>query len=509
LKGLLLKNCTFLDSSAGGVYCEGGRIEKIYRGGEPAVPPDAAVVDANGGTVLPGLIDSHCHPFEYSWLKRNLDLRGTSSVVALRLRIQAGVLRAKPGEWVVGMGWDQEAFPGRKMPAKEDIDGVSPANPVAVTRVCGHVALLNSAAISRLGLGSRTGPLFERGQGGELTGIVKEGALTEVGASIPKTAEELASGLQAVESEGARLGLAALHTIVSPDGFREELAALALLATEGRLALRHRIYVPPDSLGLLGEGKLGPKLAGPRARINGVKIFADGSLGARTAALREPYSDDPSNSGLLGYGDEELAALVERVDSMGQQAIIHAIGDRAVEQAIGALSRVTGATNPRRHRIEHAGLIPRDLRSRMARHGIRAAVQPCFVTSDTWAQERLGEERIRDLYPFRSMLREGLVASGGSDCPVESLSPILGVWSAMTRGGIVPEEAIGMDEALSMYTSMAASNGFDDHPFAEGSPADLTLLDSAVAGMHPALFRKVKPFATVVDGVPVHSYGFG
>ncbi|MDG7012633.1 MAG: amidohydrolase [Nitrososphaerota archaeon] len=507
MRGLLLKNCTFLDSSAGGVYCEGGRIARIYRGGEPAVRADAAVVDANGGTVLPGLIDTHCHPFEYAWLKKNLDLRGTSNIVALRLRIQAGVLRAKPGEWVVGMGWDQEAFPDRRMPRKEDIDGVSPANPVLVTRVCGHIGLVNSVAIRRLGLGSRTGPLFERDQAGDLTGIVKEGALTEVWGSIPRTAEELAAGLQAVESEGTRLGLTAFHTIVSPDGFREELSALALLATEERLALSHRVYVPPDSLEFLEERKLRSKLAGPRARLNGVKIFTDGSLGARTAALRAPYADDPSNSGLLAYGDEELAALVERVDSMGMQAIVHAIGDRAVEQAIGALSKVTGATNPRRHRIEHAGLLPRDLRSQMARHGIRAAVQPCFVTSDTWAVERLGEERIRDLYPFRSMLSEGLVASGGSDCPVESLSPVLGVWAAMTRGGIVPEEAIGMGEALQMYTSMAVSNGLDERPFAEGAPADLTLLDSAVAGMHPALFRKVKPLATVVEGAPVHSYG--
>ena len=509
MTGLLLRDCTFLDSSAGGVYCEGGRIAKIYRGGEPPVPPGTTVVDAGGGTVLPGLVDSHCHPFEYGWLKRNLDLRGTSNLVALRLRVQGGVLRARPGEWVVGMGWDQEAFPDRRMPRKEDIDSVSPANPVALTRVCGHIALVNSAAIRLLGLEARTGPLFERDQGGGLNGIVKEGALTEIGERIPRRAEDLAAGLQTVESEGARLGLTSFHTIVSPDGFREELTALAGLAAEGSLTLRHRVYVPPGSLGFLEERRLWSKLAGPRARINGVKIFTDGSLGARTAALREPYSDDPSNSGLLQYRDEELSVLVEKVDAMGLQAIIHAIGDRAVEQAVGALSKVTGAKNLRRHRIEHAGLIPKDLRSAMARHGIRAAVQPCFVTSDTWAAERLGEERIRDLYPFRSMLREGLVASGGSDSPVESLSPVLGVWSAMTRGGIVPEESVGLAEALSMYTSMAVSNGLDDYEFAEGAPADLTLFDSAVGGMHPALFRKVRPLATVVDGALAHSYALG
>ncbi|MDG6920060.1 MAG: amidohydrolase [Nitrososphaerota archaeon] len=507
--GLLVKNCSYLGSSTGGVYCEGGRIARVYHGGEPDVPSDTTVVDANGGTLLQGLIDTHCHPFEYGWLKRNVDLRGTSNPVALRLRVQAGVLRASRGEWVVGMGWDQEAFPDRRMPTKADIDAISPDNPVVVSRICGHIALVNSAAIRLLGLGSRTGPLFERDQAGELTGIVKEDALTEVYRAIPRTAETLAADLQSVETEGARLGLTAFHTIVSPEGFREELEAISILASGGRLALRHRVYIPPESLRFVEERRLRSKLSGPRARINGVKIFTDGSLGGRTAALREPYADDPSNSGLLKYRDEELADLVEEVDSAGYQAIVHAIGDRAVEQTIEALSRVTGAGNPRRHRIEHAGLLPRDLRSKMAKHGIRAAVQPCFVTSDTWAVDRLGEDRLRDLYPFRSMLREGLVASGGSDCPVESLSPVLGVWSAMTRGGIVPEESVGLDEALGMYTSNAASNGNDDYSLSEGGPADLTILDTAVAGMHPALVRRVKPLATVVDGALAYSYGLG
>jgi hypothetical protein len=144
----------------------------------------------------------------------------------------------------------------------------------------------------------------------------------------------------------------------------------------------------------------------------------------------------------------------------------------------------------------------------MARHGIRATVQPLFITSDTWAVDRLGEERVLDLYPLRSMLSEGLVASGGSDSPVESMSPILGMWAAMTRGGSNPKESLSLEEALRLYTSNSLSNGFDDAgtPGA-GFPANFTLLDSDTTGMHPALFRKVGVLATVVDGVVVHSYG--
>jgi hypothetical protein len=169
---------------------------------------------------------------------------------------------------------------------------------------------------------------------------------------------------------------------------------------------------------------------------------------------------------------------------------------------------VAGASNPRRHRIEHASLLPKDLRSKMVRHGIRAAVQPLFITSDSWAVDRLGEERARDLYPLKSMLAEGIIASGSSDSPVESMSPILGMWASMTRGGADSKEALTLDEALSLYTSNAQSNGFDEAGgVSEGSPANLTLFDTETTGSHPALFRKVGVLATLVEGLAVHSYG--
>ncbi|MDG7010977.1 MAG: amidohydrolase [Nitrososphaerota archaeon] len=509
MSGLLIRGCTLWDGTPGSVYCEGGNIARVYRGEEPDVPADAEVIEASGGSLHPGLIDSHCHPFDYGWLKRCVDLRGTSNVTALRMRLTSGVLRAAPGEWVVGMGWDQEAFPDKSMPSRGDIDDVAPSNPVVLSRICGHIGLLNGEAIRRLGLGRGSGPEYERDPRGELTGIVKETALVDALRMVPKAPERLGSDLLTVDAEAAKLGLTGLHCIVSPEGYREELTALAGLRAAGALSLRYRVYVPFEALGFVKEKRLLDGAGGGGMRLNGVKIFTDGSLGARTAALREPYSDDPGNSGMLRMTDSELGRLVEKVDSLGYQAVVHAIGDRAVEQAVEALSLVTGGGNPRRHRIEHASVVPRDLRSKMARHGIRAAVQPSFVTSDTWAAERLGEERLRDLHPFRSMLEEGIVASGGSDCPVESLSPVLGMWSAMTRGGSVPSESVTLEQALALYTSFAASNGFDELALKEGSPADFTLFDSDIEGMHPALLRKVGVLATVVNGVAVHSYGAG
>jgi predicted amidohydrolase YtcJ len=507
MKGVLIRDCSIGGKAGYHVYCQEGKIVRIDQT-SMAPPRNAEVIDANGGSLCSGFIDSHCHPFEYGWLKRSVDLRGTTSMTAVRLRVVAGIQRAKPGEWVSGMGWDQEAFPGKAMPSRGDIDDISPENPVVLSRVCGHIALLNSRSIEALGYMDRTGEEYERDGTGALTGIVKERAVEEAYEKLPKSAERSAADIQSVEAEAGRLGLTTLHCIVSRDSFREELEAMAALDASGSLSLRYRVYVPPEALDYVDATGIGKKLVGPGVRINGVKIYADGSLGARTAALREPYADDPSNTGILRYTDEQLTELVEAVDSKGMQAIVHAIGDRAVEQSAEALGSVAGGRNPRGHRIEHASLLPRDVRSKMARHSVRATVQPLFITSDTWAADRLGEERVRDLYPLKSMLVEGIVASGGSDSPIESMSPILGMWAAMTGGGADSRERLSLEQALSLYTTNGRSNGLDSaEGLSEGAHADLTLLDSDISGMHPALFRKVGVLATIVDGRAVHSYG--
>ena len=506
MKGVLIRDCSVRGRTGYSVYCEGGRIIRVGEAGM-ATPSDAEVIEANGGSLWPGFVDSHCHPFEYGWLKRSVDLRGVANMTGVRLRVVAAVRRSKPGEWISGMGWDQETFPGRVMPSRVDIDDVSPENPVVLSRVCGHIALLNSRGIEALGFASRTGAEYDRDEKAALTGIIRERALDEVYEELPKSQERSAADLQSVEAEAARLGLTTLHCVVSPAGYREELDALAALCASGSLSLTYRVYVPPEAMDYIEETRAG-KFEGLHLRINGVKIYADGSLGARTAALREPYSDDPTNTGISRYTDEELCDLVERIDTKGMQAIVHAIGDRGVEQAAAALGRVAGAKNPRGHRIEHASLLPKDLRSKMVRHGIRAAVQPLFITSDAWAVERLGEERVRDLYPLKSMLAEGIVVSGGSDSPVESMSPVLGMWAAMTRNDDESQERLTLEEALGLYTANGRSNGLDPAgEVSEGSPANLTLLDSDISGMHPALLRRAGVLATLVDGVAVHSYG--
>ena len=361
-----------------------------------------------------------------------------------------------------------------------------------------------------LGLESAQGEEYPRNPDGTLTGIIKERGLNDAFARIPRdTVENTIGDILVVEYEAAKSGLTTLHCILSQDGFAEELDALARLRAEDRLLLRYRVYVPYGAVEYVEQKGLREKLNDDRVRLCGVKFFADGSLGARTAALRKPYSDDPGNSGILRYRDEELATLVTETDAEGYQVIIHAIGDRAVEQAIDALSLVTAGGNPRRHRIEHASLAPKDLRARISRQRIGVAVQPQFVVSDTWARARLGEERIGDLYPFRSMFREGIVASGGSDAPVETMSPIIGMWAAMTERRNGPGQTLSSAEATDLYTRNAAFNGLEESEtgkLSEGYRADMVLLDSDIKEMHPAMLRKVGTAMTFVGGNVIHSY---
>jgi hypothetical protein len=486
---------------------EGGKIVELSESVNLYAHDGAKRLDANGATLLSGFTDTHCHPFEFGWLKRNVDLRGVGSIIGLRFRLFSKAQKSRPGEWVTGMGWDQEAFSEGRMPDRSDIDPLTDKNPVVLTRVCGHIALLNTAAIKMLSLEGRTGPEFVRDGEGRLTGIVKERALEEVYNKIPRSTEVCADYLLSAEAEAAKCGITTMHAIISPSGYPEELEALATLYTAGALSLRYRLYIPTEAMIYVEERGLRSKLKDNTVRINGVKVYADGSLGARTAALRVSYSDDPGNTGILRYTDEELGSMVEMADAAAYQVIIHAIGDRAVEQAIQALSRITGTRNPRRHRIEHASLLPKDLRAKMAKHDIRGAVQPLFITSDTWASKRLGEERVKDLYPLKSMLAEGILMSGGSDSPIEQMSPLTGVWAAMARGSFAPQESLSLDDSLSLYTSNANSNGLDEvgSVMAVGADANLTLLDSDLEGMHPAIIRSVGIAATFVDGRLVFS----
>lgn len=514
---VLIENCNILPRQGTpnirSILIEGNRIVALSESPTQRANSDALKIDAFGATVLPGLTDSHCHLVEVGSLPRVIDLRGANSMTSIRLRLFTKVQRATAGEWIIGKGWDQEVLVERRFPRRDEIDDLTDKNPTILLRSCGHVGLLNSRALDTLGIAESTqdppGGSYSRDEGGMLDGLVKETALDAALSLIPtRTADQLEADILMGEYEAARSGITTVHCFLSQH-YVNELEAFEGLRDAGRLSLRFRLYPPAGGLDHIRRSGIVARLNDEMIRINGIKIYADGSLGARTAALTSQYSDDPGNSGVLRYSDFELRSLIAESDALGMQVAIHAVGDRAISQSLDAISDSKLPVEKSRPRIEHASLTPPDLLSRIEEMKAAVSLQPHFVVSDDWAEARLGKERVADLYAFRSIIERGIVASGGSDAPIESLSPFLGLWAAASGAGQWTEQRLSIDEAVDLYTANSAKNGFDENDVGiirEGGLADLTLLDSNIDGIHPSLIRRVGIAATIVNGRVVYSY---
>lgn len=513
---LLVENCKVTSSPTSegvrSILIEGGKIGRLSDSRTQSVQGEVLRLDAHECTVSPGLVDTHCHLFQQGASRRVLDLRGTASITSIRLRLHSRVGRATQGEWIFGSGWDQEMLSEGRFPTKQDIDDLTPNNPALLTRICGHVGLLNSVALKAVAVGESDhtkSELVARDDQGIPTGIVREEALAGVQTKIPKqSSTTIQEDLLTAEYEAAKNGITTIHCILS-DNFGQELQVFRSAYEQGSLSLRYRIYAPSSSLEPMERGELRTFPETEMLSLNGVKVFADGSLGARTAALSQPYSDDPSAKGLLRYTREGLLSVLSKIGALGIQAAVHAIGDAAVTQTLEAFAEVQGKQNASRWRIEHASLTNPEIRRRMKEQDVCVTVQPHFVISDRWVEHRLGRERLKDLYSFKSFVDDGIKISGSSDAPVEPLSPILGIWAAMVRSGYGEEERLSLNEVLALYTSNAAYLSFDEDSLGhieEGSAADLTILDSDITEMHPAMIRRVNIANTIVNGEVVYSY---
>jgi predicted amidohydrolase YtcJ len=438
-------------------------------------------VNLRGRTVIPGLSDSHIHLLGYGMMLRTLDLSRTRSISEIQ-KVVATASEKRQGEgWIVGRGWDQEKLLEKRYPNKGDFATIH--RPVFLRRICGHIATANAEALTAARISKDTidpvGGIVERDpSSGEPTGVLKEKAQEIVLDTIPQTEQETEEALVSAARRLLRVGLTSLHCIIENS---MELRVLQALKSLGRI--RQSIYaiIPLHLLDNFVGAGLGTERGSAGFRIGGVKMYLDGSLGARTAALTEPYSDD-STSGMLTMTKEALDEAVGKATHSGFQLSIHAIGDRAVEEAVSAIERAELGKKgvDSRHRVEHSSVTPAGLLSRMRRAGIVASVQPRFISSDTWAKARLGPLRVRHLYPFRSMLKAGITLCAGSDGPVEDPDPFLGVWAAVARPGLDSDERLSVGQALACYTTAPAYASFcedSDGTLTPGSAADMVILD--------------------------------
>ena len=415
--------------------------------------------DARGRIALPGMIDCHVHLFSVGRMKEMIDLRGVRSIREIQESIAAH-LEDSPAvnRWILGRGWDQDLLAERRFPSKDDLDDYTLGRPTMLVRVCGHIAVLNSVAIEEIGgLRSFDHSLAPRQENGEMSGLVKEEALNHCWESIPSPrGVQLERQFKLAQEDALNLGLVAAHVILS-ENWRNELDTLLELDRNGELELKLSLFLPISALPLVESGQVRKSQLGGRNFVTlGFKLFADGSLGARTAALKEPYNDDPSNSGILNYTTEEITEFSCRVKRLGMILAIHAIGDRAVSQVIEALQAANVEAEDG-FRLEHCSVTNASVLNQLKKFII--SVQPSFATSDYWIFDRIGRNTkgstSREAYTFRTFMEHGIRLVAGSDSPVESLDPLSGIRSAMTNP-VKKKERLSLLEAIKLYTENAA-----------------------------------------------------
>jgi len=502
---------------AGALAVREGRILAVGEEALGRVGPKTRRIEARGGVVIPGLIDSHVHMESLGEVLETFDFRHVRSVEEIVEAVCREASRRTPGEWIQGHSWDQTNWGGR-FPTAEPLSRAVPDHPVYLTRVDGHAAWVNRKAMELAGITAATpdppGGKILRDAAGNPTGILIDRAQGLVASKIPPpTAEVLRRRLARAARECARLGLTSVHDAgVSA----EVLAAYRELIARGELPIR--IYAMIGGEGPLWREylKRGPEI-GEYLTVRSIKLMADGAMGSRGAAFFEPYADDPGNRGLLLLKREDIERVARQAVERGFQVNTHAIGDRANRMVLEAYAAVLGGPNDRRFRIEHAQAVAEEDFERFARYSIIASMQATHATSDMrWAEARLGPERIKGAYAWRRFLSLGVPVANGSDFPVEDPNPLWGFYAAITRqdhqgrppGGWFAEQRMTRSEALESWTLRGAYAAFEEDrkgSLAPGKLADFVILSADIMRIPPSEILKTRVVMTVVGGRIVYS----
>ncbi|MGQ9545408.1 MAG: amidohydrolase [Candidatus Bathycorpusculaceae bacterium] len=468
------------------------------------------VIDAGGKTIVPGFVDCHVHMTNFGRSLQTIDLRNANSISEMKEKLREYAEINPEKSWILGGRWDQEKFFEKRYPTRWDLDEAVKEKPVFLTRVCGHVGVGNSKALELAGITRETvvdgGKVDLDEVSGEPNGVLRENAMELVWKVVPKPSQrELEEACILACQRAVEAGLTGVHWLVDS---AEEIRIIQKLFFEGKLPLRVYLGIPVRLLNELVNIGFSTGFGNDMVKLGFIKIFADGSLGARTAALKEPYADKPETKGMMLCSQRKLNLLVLKTHRAGLQVAVHAIGDKAIESVLKAFKKALKAYpwENHRHRIEHCSVLNPKLVRQMKRLGLIASIQPHFIVSDFWVAERVGEKGARWVYPFKTLMKEHIIAASGSDCPVEPINPLLGVWAAVARKSF-PEESLNVEEALKTYTANAAYASFSEDnvgKIEEGKFADLTILSDDLFKIPPEKIRDVKVEMTIVDGKVVY-----
>jgi len=505
---------------ADGIAVRGDRIAAVGSSAEirKLAGAEARLIDARGGMVVPGFVDAHVHFVDGGFRLSSVQLRDARTPAEFVRRIRDFAATVPPGTWIQGGDWDHEQW-GGELPTRAWIDSVTPAHPVWVNRLDGHMALANSAALRAAGIGDSVaavqGGTVVRDAAGAPTGVLKDNAMDLVWRVVPDAPAELEDrALDAAMRHVAEQGVTSVHNM----GSWRDLATFERAHAAGRLRTRIYAAVPLASWQRLRDTVQARGRGDAWLRIGALKGFADGSLGSHTAAFLEPFTDQPADRGFFVTPPDTLYEWTKGADAAGLHVLVHAIGDRAIRAQLDVFERVArehGARD-RRFRIEHAQHVaPADL-PRFARLGVVASMQPYHAIDDgRWADRVIGAERSRTTYAFRSLLDARATVAFGSDWFVAPPTPLEGIYAAVTRrtlddrhpGGWVPEQRITVEEALRAYTSAAAYAAFEEEEkgtLERGKLADFVLLDRDLTRIPPETIRDARVVMTLVGGRVVH-----
>ncbi|PMP93874.1 MAG: hypothetical protein C0168_10850, partial [Candidatus Aminicenantes bacterium] len=499
----------------------GGKI--IFIGNKKEVKkylsPETKIIELKEGVAIPGLIDAHTHFSAGGHSLIELSFRGVNSVDKIQQMITEKIKELPPGTPIFGRDYDQTLFPGQQWPSKEDLDKVSPNNPVVIRRVDGHSAWLNSLALKISGISRKTrdpfgGEIVRNPKTGEPTGILKESAmgLIKVQPTIKSTAEE--DILRALD-HARKIGLTGVHA--STD--LKELEIYKKLRREGKLTLRIYAWLPIEEMDECIKQGIRQGQGDEYLKVGFLKAFIDGTLGSGTALMFEPFSDDPSKSGLAQYQEEAFYQLIDKAYANGFQVGTHAIGDKGVNWVLKAIERAEKKYGQKnlRYRIEHAQIVKPEDFKRFKELGVIASMQPTHCTTDMrFGERRIGPERSKHAYAWRTMLNEGAVLAFGSDWPVEPLDPRRGLYSAITRkniefdypeSGWFPEQKLTLTEAIKAFTWGSAYASFEENfkgTLEPGKLADLTIFGLDIFSVEPKKILTAPIIYTIVGGKIVY-----
>ena len=497
------------------VYAEGGVIRQVGLASDlRAAHPGAKVVDASNATILPGLTDAHGHLYGLGLSLDVVRLQDTKSLDEVIARVKERAATTTAGQWIVGRGWDQNDWPVKEFPTAAALDAVVPDHPVFLRRIDGHAAVTNTAGLRAAGVTAATkdpdGGRIIRDASGNPTGTFVDAAMDLVEDHMPApTPAQRKARVLASANAIAATGLTEMHDAGIDAA---TIVAVKELIDEKRFPIRvYAMLGDNDELlrTWFAQGTLVDY--GGRLTVRSVKLYADGALGSRGAALLEPYSDDAGNTGLMIAKPEHILDVAKRGRAAGFQINTHAIGDRGVRNVIDAYASA-GVAASDRFRVEHLQVIaPTDV-PKLVEHGIIASMQPTHATSDMyWAEARLGPERVKGAYAWRTVLDAGGRLTLGSDFPVEDVNPFFGLFAAVTRqdqqqwpaGGWYPAQRLTLAEAIRGFTKDAAYAAFEEKSrgtIEPGKLADFTIVEGDLFAMPAAELYKAKVRYTVVGG---------